>query len=122
MEYQLEVTDHRRYVHARATGPHTPENALRFLREAYVACVERGKDQLLLEQALTGPSIGAANIYTALKDRLTDALTLRRIAYVDAEGREDGRMFVENAARNRGVNIRTFVSVDEAANWLKSRA
>jgi hypothetical protein len=119
MDFDLTVTEHPGYLHVRATGTHSTENARRFLREAHHERVKRGFDTILLEQALEGPSIGPGNIFSALKERLPHALTLKRIAWVEVHGREDGRKFIEDAARNRGINLRSFTSVAEAVAWLE---
>jgi hypothetical protein len=119
MEYRFESFPHPSYLHVRATGSHGHANAMRFMEEAYRECVARGYDALLIEQALTGATLGPGGIYKVVKARLDTALNLRRIAYVDAQGRDDGRQFVEDVARNRGINIRTFASVDDAKLWLE---
>ena len=118
MDYKLTITEHPKYLHVRASGKHSKENALRFLREAHDEYMKRGYDTVLLEQALAGPSIGAGNIFSALMERLPHARKLKRVAWVEVHGREEGRNFVENAARNRGLNLRSFTSVEEAAAWL----
>lgn len=116
--YDLTVIERPGYLHVRATGIHGPQTALRFMQDAYAACVARGCDSLLLEQSLDGPSIGAAHIFAVLRDRLEAALSLRRIAYVDTKGRAEGRQFVEDVARNRGVNLRVFDTIEQAEAWL----
>jgi hypothetical protein len=118
MEYQLTIIERPGHVHARITGPHRPDIALAALREAYVECVNRNCEQMLLEMATTGPTLGPSRIFGVLKDRLDDALKLRKIAYVDTQGRDSGREFVENFGRNRGVNIRAFATTEEAQRWL----
>jgi hypothetical protein len=69
--YQLAVEVHETYVHAKATGEHKPENALRFLGSP------RNRDP------------AKAN-------------------------------FAETVARNRGVNVRLFVTLEEAKTWLET--
>jgi hypothetical protein len=118
MEYELTIIERPGYVHARITGPHRADTTLGALRDAYAECVKRNCDEMLLELATTGPSLGPSRIFSVLKDRLDDALKLRKIAYVDTQGRE-GRAFVENFARNRGVNIRAFSTIEEAQRWLE---
>ena len=120
MDYQFFAFPHPTYVHVRASGANTPANALRFLEEAHAACIARGCDSLLIEQSLDGPSLGAGGIFKLVQSRLDLALRLRRIAYVDTRGRDEGRQFVENMARNRGVNIRAFPTIEDAQRWLES--
>ena len=43
MSYQLSIEEHPAYLHTRASGPMTPENALRFLVESNGAAAARGK-------------------------------------------------------------------------------
>jgi hypothetical protein len=117
MEYQLTIIDRPGYVYARITGPHRADTTLGALRDAYAECVKRRCEQMLLEMATVGPTLGPSRIFGVLKDRLDDALKLRKIAYVDTGGRE-GRLFVENFARNRGVNIRAFDTIEDADRWL----
>ena len=121
MEFELTVTEHPGYLHVRASGLQSPENTRRFLREAHQARVTRGYDTLLLEQALEGPSIGPGNIFSALQERLPHARSLKRVAWVEVHGREEGRKFIEDAVRNRGINLRSFTSVADAAAWLSAK-
>ena len=122
MDYELTVTEHPGYLHVRAGGTHSPENARRFLQDAHRERMSRGYESLLLEQALEGPTLGPGNILRALQERLQHAKTIRRIAWVEVHGREEGRKFLEDAARNRGLNLRTFTNVADAAAWLEEQA
>jgi hypothetical protein len=119
MEYRFELFPHPSYLHVRATGTHNRANTMRFMEESHRECVARGYDALLIEQALEGPSLGPGGIFKIVQARLDTARTLRRIAYVDTHGRIDGRKFVEDVARNRGINVRAFASVDDAKLWLE---
>ena len=120
MDYHLTITERGSYLHAAVSGPNTRENALRFLKEAYEACVARGKTSVLLEMALTGPSLDTSSIFAVIAERSGDGAKLRRIAYVDlSEARDDGKArFAETVAVNRGVNVRFFRDVAEAQKWL----
>jgi len=124
MSYHLSIEEHPAYVHARATGDMTPENALRFLVEANGACTARGKRRLLLEFAFTGPSLNGGSIYDIVSARSSHAAVFERIAYVDVSGERNSehKRFAETIARNRGVNVRLFPSLEEARQWLGSPA
>lgn len=125
MADELEITlqDMHGYMHAKATGAHSPQNAARFLREAHQACLKRGFDSLLLELALDGPSLPPAEIFAVVADRSFEGSKLRRIAYVDPSERDPGKMkFAETVAINRGVNVRLFRDIAEAHRWLASSA
>jgi hypothetical protein len=120
MAYQLTIEERPAYVYAKATGERTPENALRFLEEAYVACVKSGRSDLLLDMQFTGPSLNTTSIYQVISDRVPDGRNLRKIAYVDTDVDPGMPVFAETVAVNRGVNVRLFPSLDAAEKWLLS--
>jgi hypothetical protein len=118
MEYRLTVQQRPGYVHATAVGERTPENARRFLKEAYEACVQAGRPSVLLEMNLAGPSLSMTSIFEVISDRVADGLKLQKIAYVDSAPQLSSAFFAETVAINRGVNVRLFKSVAEAERWL----
>jgi len=122
MSYQLTIEQRPGYVHAKVVGERTPENALRFLRESYQACVNAGRKSLLLEMQFSGPSLSTTSIFDVISDRAADGLKLERIAYVDGASNLSQAYFAETVAMNRGVNVRLFQSVSEAASWLSAAA
>jgi hypothetical protein len=117
---KLTIEERPGYLHVKVTGARTPENALRFLEEAYAACVEKGRSALLLESNLSGPSLDTASIYRVVLQKVEDGAKLAKIAYVVASVDDPAMpMFAETVARNRGVNARLFQSVEAAARWLE---
>jgi len=119
MAYQLTIEERPTYVHATAVGERTPANALRFLEEAYAACVKSGRADLLLDMQFTGPSLNTTSIYQVISQRVPDGRNLRKIAYVDSTDVDPGMpVFAETVAVNRGVNVRLFQSVALAEKWL----
>jgi len=122
MSYQFTIDVHPGYLHTTVTGDSTAENALRFLRESYEACVERGIASVLLEMNLQGPgSIDTGSVYSVISQRSDTGKQLHKIAYVDrsSHGASKAR-FAETVAVNRGVNVRLFPSLSEAKRWLES--
>jgi len=117
-EYRMEVALHETYLHATVYGAHTPENALRFLRDVHEACVANRKDSVLLDMRFDGPTMGTSSIFSVVQERSSMGRELRRIAYVDAARDPEKTKFAETVARNRGVNVRLFGSVEEAKQWL----
>lgn len=119
--YELSVEVRPDYLHASVTGDRTADNIARFLRDAYAACVENAKSNLLLEMRLTGSRLGTLGIYRVISDRSADGARLCRIAYVEdpLDNVEEAR-FAETVAVNRAVNVRLFTDVSEAARWLGS--
>ena len=117
--YRFELAVHPAYLHATVYGAHTPENAMRFLREVYEACVANQKDSVLLDMRLEGPTMGTSSIFSVVQQRSGEGRELRRIAYVDAARGPEKAKFAETVARNRGVNVRLFSSVEDAKKWLE---
>ena len=119
MAYQLTIEERPTYVYARGDGDLTPENALRFLEEAYAACLRSGRRDLLLDMQLHGPDLNTTNVYEVISQRAADGGKLRKIAYVPFQ-RDDRSMayFAETVAVNRGVNVRLFEGVAAAQRWL----
>ncbi|HEX4332799.1 MAG TPA: hypothetical protein VH040_11720 [Usitatibacter sp.] len=116
--YRMELAVHESFLQATVFGEHTPENAMRFLREVYEACLANRKDSVLLDMRLDGPTIGTANIFGVVQERSGEGRGLRRIAYVDAAREPEKAKFAETVARNRGVNVRLFATVEDAKKWL----
>jgi hypothetical protein len=120
-EYRLAVEPHPTYMRATVTGPRTPDNARRFLKESFAACVRAGRDALLLEMRLEGPSLDPSAIFGVISGGAPDGQTLRRIAYVDPmAASRTGPAFATMVATNRGVNVRLFGDVSAAEAWLRS--
>jgi hypothetical protein len=117
--YQLKIEERPTHVYARADGDLTAENALKFLEEAYAACVRSGGAALLLDMQLQGPNLATTSVYEVISQRASDGSKLKKIAYVPF-GTDDRSMayFAETVAVNRGVNVRLFESVAAAERWL----
>jgi len=119
MSYQLTIEERPTYVYAKVVGDRTPANALRFLEEAYAACVKSGRSDLLLDMRLSGATLNTVSVYQVISQRVPDGRNLRRIAYVDTtSGDSDIPNFAETVAVNRGVNVRLFQNVAAAEKWL----
>jgi len=117
--YQLTLEERPTYLYARAEGNLTPENALKFLEEAYAACLRTGQPDVLLDMQLHGPNLATTSVYEVISQRAADGGKLGRIAYVPF-GKDDRSMayFAETVAVNRGVNVRLFDSLTAAERWL----
>ena len=119
MAYQLTVEEHPNYVHVVAEGDRTPENAQRFLKDAFAACMRTGRTAVLLDMRLTGPALDYADILRVISERSADGARLRKVAYVQAFIPDPSRpAFAETVALNRAVPARLFPDVASAARWL----
>ena len=121
MSYELILEEQPSYLHAKVSGTHNAENARRFLVEVHEAWVQRNYSAVLLEMNLSGPSLGVLGIFNVISERAPHAFGLKQIAYVDGCSEHDPEQarFAETVARNRGVNVRLFQTVGEAAGWLR---
>ena len=118
--YRLSLEERPSHLYAKVVGDRTPENARRFLEEAYAACVERGYSRLLLDMQLTGPSLEEAHISEVISSRAPQGAELLKIAYVESPAADlSTTYFAESQAIDRGVNVRVFRDVQAAARWLK---
>ncbi len=119
--YHLATEEGHGYLHARVTGARTPENAQRFLREAYEECVRKGHAALLLEMGLTGAPMDMATVFRVIANRAPDGAKLKRIAYIEPSATNiPSALFAETVANNRGVNVRFFKDLAAADRWLTS--
>jgi len=116
VSYQLTIEERPTYVYARVDGDLNAANALRFLEEAYAACVRTGRSLLLLDMQLHGPDLNTTNVYEVISQRAADGTKLRKIAYVPFQ--RSMAYFAETVAVNRGVNVRLFESVAAAEQWI----
>lgn len=120
VNYEMTIEVHPHFLHARARGDRTAENASRFLREAYEACVHAGVASLLLEMRFTGATLGTPKIFEVVAARSGEGMRLKKVAYVDVTPGAPGKpSFAETVARNRGVNVRLFPDIAAAARWLR---
>jgi hypothetical protein len=121
MSYDLAIEEQPSFLHAKVSGTHNAENVHRFLVDVHEAWVQRKCSAVLLEMKLRGPSLGVLGIFNIISERAPYAYGLKQIAYVDACPEHDPEQarFAETVARNRGVNVRLFGTVDEAAGWLR---
>lgn len=120
--YKLNFARKPGYVHALATGRNSVENMHAYLEDLVRECAARGDRRVLIEERFEGPRLGMVDVFdlaSAVSERargLFDA-----IAYVDLNAENDlNAKFGENVAVNRGLRVRVFRKVEEAAEWLKS--
>jgi hypothetical protein len=122
MGHQLTITEQPGYLHFRVTGQNTPQTVMAYLAEVSSVCSSRGCTAILMEEDLIGPGLPLLDIYHIVDERGPhNRLQLLRIAFVDVhqEERPGNVRFAETVALNRGLNLRAFRTVEEAAAWLR---
>ena len=117
--YEFIVEERPGYLHAIARGDRTEENTLRALQDVGAACRRLDRGEVLLEMALSGPSLDMTSILRVISERSKAGTRLRKIAYYESSPGKPGRAgFAETVAINRGVNVRLFDERDAAIRWL----
>jgi len=120
--YTLKLAHKPGYVHAVATGKNSVKNMQAYLEDLVRECAARGDRRLLVEERLEGPRLGMVDVFdlvSAISDRARGLF--EAIAYVDTNAENDlNAKFGENVAVNRGLRVRVFRKVEEAAEWLKT--
>lgn len=118
MTYQLTFRQHPAYLHAVVTGENTRGNVMNYLNEIAKECESRDCRQVLIEERLEGARLGTLDVFeiaSAGSEKME--YTFRAIAYVDVHAGPQ-MPFAETVAVNRGVPVRLFATVPEAAAWL----
>jgi predicted methyltransferase MtxX (methanogen marker protein 4) len=121
MPYRLTLGQKRGCLHARVRGTNSAETVRAYTQEIHDACVNAGCRAVLIEENLAGPSIHLAAVLAIVAERSAQAVQRQqRIAFVDTNPEHDlSRMeFAEDAAVNRGANMRLFGSIEAAERWL----
>ena len=120
MPYKLDVTPKHRYLHIRITGDNTPETVRGYLAEIPAVCERHRCPNILVEEHLTGPGLGAFDIFGVVTEGSRKIGDVGRIAFVDTNPDHDSRLmqFAETVANNRGVSVRVFADVAQAEQWL----
>jgi hypothetical protein len=121
VNYRCAVEPRQGYLHLSITGENTAANVRRILGDMVAACAQHGSSRVLVEEHLSGPSLGTVEAFEIVSEGSTTARTLvQQIAYVDTNPEHDSSLlkFIETVAVNRGVRVRLFATVREAEAWL----
>ena len=121
MAYLLTITEEPGYLHFRVAGDNALATVRAYVAEVHATCAQRGCRAILVEENLTGPGLEMLDIFQIVSTGVEETrLLLRKIAFVDlqARSRPGNARFAETVAVNRGLNLRTFATVAEAAAWL----
>ena len=125
MPYQLRIQEAAAYLHVLVTGANTPQVVRAYLREILEICARRRCTAVLIEENLAGPGLKLVDIYGIVSEGSEYPLAhLLKVAFVNANDEHPATSvkFAETVARNRGVNVRAFPTVQEAQAWLRERA
>jgi hypothetical protein len=121
MSYNLKVIPKSSYLHVTVQGDNSPADVQQYLTDIQHACEKHDCRKVLIEENLSGPTIGIFDIFNVVTKLSQDASRAKlKIAYIDVNNKHDlsAMRFAESVARNRSVNIRIFSNFKEAENWM----
>lgn len=121
MPYKLTLHQKPAYLHAIVTGENTRENVAGYLQAIRHECVARGCRRVLVEERLQGVRLETNDVFAIVMNEASLAVgVFDAIAYVDVNAGGDMMRVAENIALGRGIPVRLFGGVTEAANWLEN--
>ena len=120
MAYQVTIDPTPRYLYVRVTGDNSRETVLGYLSDVRQACLAHRMASVLIEENLSGPSLDLLDVFRVVSSRAESESVALRIAYVDVNPAHprDRMQFAETVAVNRGIQVRVFERVADAAAWL----
>lgn len=111
--------DEQRFVRVRLTGFWAIPKESPLTKPILAECQARKQDLLLIDfSGVENQKLSLAERFRLGMNALDFAGKLRKIAAVGRPGLVDRQRFGEMVARNRGINIRVFTSLDDATRWL----
>ena len=118
MSYKIEFEERPAYLYAKVTGRNESSAVAEYMRAIVAECTERDCFRVLIDEQLSGPRLSVEEVFTVASEGAMEALGIfEAIAYVDAQMGEMA-YFGETVVVNRGMPVRAFLDVEEAAQWL----
>lgn len=121
MAHSISVQPKGAYLHVIVRGDNTFEDVSQYIKETSEACQQHHCFNILIEEHLSGPTIGALHMYEIINQNLNLLLPFdHHLAYVDINPEHDkgNNQFVETVAVNRGLHVKLFFNTPEAEEWL----
>jgi len=113
------ITDEGRFIGARMAGPWTMEEICSKAEPILAECLQRKRDLLLIDlMGLANQPVSTIDRYRLGSSMVSFSGKLRRIATAATREFIDTERFGERVARNRGVNVQVFESLETAKKWL----
>ncbi|MFA5834310.1 MAG: hypothetical protein WDA22_12615 [Bacteroidota bacterium] len=103
-------------------GKNKVEHVIHYLNDVHCAMEEHHCGKVLIEENLSGPGLNLLNIYHVIRTAKKTVFSLpHAIAYVDSNPAHDhnNMKFAETVARNRHINMRLFINIKDASEWLE---
>jgi hypothetical protein len=115
--YMLSLEDRGLYLYALVGGGRlTPEIAKQYWDEIAAECGKLGKTKILIEkdfsESVSGPEMLSMGVY------LGGILPSKKIAFLDRYRNESINSLGKKIARNQGVKMQIFETIEDAEKWL----
>ena len=118
MPFTVEAMQDGEYVRTTMTGVLTKEDHLNARAESGGVLQGRGWNRLLVDVTQGDPKMSVVDDFEFTGDHTQRLPVGIRIAVVHRAGEEEHFRFIENVARNRGVDMRMFTAGEAATEWL----
>ena len=118
MSEELKITDKDTFLLFEYSGPFSALAGKKTVDAMLQECVARGHTRILLDcRGITGDMRVMDRFEVADYGQVLGT-SIAKMAMVTTEAMQEPDGFVENVARNRGVNLTMFTDFDEAVRWL----
>jgi len=124
MDYSFSSELKDGYLHIRVRGDSDVPTTARYMEDMFRACKRRDCAYLLIEENLQGERLSMGDIFQLISEKIDELrLKIRVVAFVDASGQHSisNLEFAEDVIENRGITVRHFATVKDAAEWLRAQ-
>lgn len=121
MAYQTKFESRPSYLFVKVTGTNSAATIQDYARDIFEECIRLSQFRILIHQDLDGPHIEPMQLFELVAGEAMKYLgEFDAIAHFD-ERRGNMTDFAETIAVNRGLPLRMFANVADAASWLDTR-
>ena len=122
MSISLKFEPHEGFLHCKASGEFSSDDACLVIRDVLAESAERGTTRVLVDCLQMRGSPTVAERYAVSEFIASEMFELNRFPRVVVLGKEpliDPKRFGELVARNRGVQTKTVEQMEDAVKWLR---
>jgi hypothetical protein len=119
MSYQLELIVENNFLMAVAVGQQTAIDNEKMVVTMMETCIEHGLHQVIADLTGLVGQPGTFSDFQLANFAVEQGLPLiKKVGLITTPENLEFTTFFETAARNRGLNVRTFVDRDKAIAWM----
>lgn len=120
MVYDIAIEVKNDYIQVVVKGVSSLSNNIDLQKKVIQACTEKQVNKVLVDIRELKRPTSISEIYQFGKEAGPGLRSmLLKAAVLHDEARADHESFLETTMKNRGVNLKSFMSEEEAVNWLK---